>query len=68
MIAAENAATGGQIHRFVEETTPLRRIGTDVECASAIVYLASEAAAYVTGSLIVNDGGLTARRSWGGRN
>lgn len=68
LIAAENAATGGQIHRFVEEAAPLRRIGTDVECASTIVYLASDEAAYFTGSSIVNDGGLMARRSWGGRN
>lgn len=68
LIAAENAATGGQIHRFVAQAAPLRRIGTDVECASAIVYLASDEAAYFTGSLIVNDGGLMARRSWGGRN
>lgn len=68
LIAAENAATGGQIHRFVEEAAPLRRMGTDVECASTIVYLASDEAAYFTGSIVVNDGGLMARRSWGGRN
>lgn len=68
LIEAENAATGGQIHRFVAQATPLRRIGTAIECASAIVYLASDEAAYFTGSLIVNDGGLMVRRSWGGRN
>lgn len=68
LIDAENAATGGQVHRFVEQAAPLGRIGTDRECASAIVYLASDEAAYFTGSLVVNDGGLMARRSWGGRN
>lgn len=68
LIEAENAATDGQIHRFIEQATPLQRIGTERECASTIVYLASDEAAYFTGSLIVNDGGLMARRSWGGRN
>lgn len=68
LIDAENAATGGQIHRFVANAAPMGRIGTAEECASAIVYLASDAAAYFTGSAIVNDGGLMIRRTWGGRN
>jgi NAD(P)-dependent dehydrogenase (short-subunit alcohol dehydrogenase family) len=68
LIAAENAATGGQIHRFVAQCTPLRRIGTVTECASTILHLASDGAAYFTGSTVVNDGGLMAVRSWGGRN
>ncbi|TXS91857.1 SDR family oxidoreductase [Parahaliea maris] len=68
LIAEENAATGGQVHRFVEEATLLGRIGTEEECASTIEYLATDAAAYFTGVPIVNDGGLTVQRSWGGRN
>ena len=34
--------------------------GTDREIAEAIAYLASDAAAFVTGSVLVIDGGLTA--------
>jgi NAD(P)-dependent dehydrogenase (short-subunit alcohol dehydrogenase family) len=68
LIAAENAATGGQIYSFIETAAALKRIGTMEECASTIVYLASDDAAYYTGSVLVNDGGLTARRTWGGRN
>jgi NAD(P)-dependent dehydrogenase (short-subunit alcohol dehydrogenase family) len=39
---------------------PLRRFGTAAEVAEAIRYLASPAAAYVTGQTLVLDGGLTA--------
>ncbi len=38
---------------------PLRRAGTPDDVAGAVAYLASEAAAYVTGATIVVDGGLT---------
>ena len=68
LIAAENAATGGQIYAFIESAAALKRIGTMEECASTMVYLASDEATYFTGSVLVNDGGLTARRTWGGRN
>lgn len=37
----------------------LRRIGNLEDCAGACVYLASQAAEYVTGQIIVVDGGLT---------
>jgi len=37
---------------------PLRRLGTPEEIADAIVYLASDRAAYVTGSVFRIDGGL----------
>ena len=38
---------------------PLRRAGTPEDVAGAVVYLASAAASYVTGSTITVDGGLT---------
>lgn len=38
---------------------PLRRAGTPDDVAAAVVYLAGAAAAYVTGSTITVDGGLT---------
>jgi NAD(P)-dependent dehydrogenase (short-subunit alcohol dehydrogenase family) len=37
---------------------PLGRIGDPVECARAIVWLLSDAASYVTGSVLTVDGGL----------
>ena len=46
--------------RVAEQKTPLRRIGDPVDIAGVAVFLASPASAYVTGQLIVADGGETA--------
>ena len=44
---------------------PLQRFGTEAEVSSAIVYLLSPAAAYITGSCIRVDGGTpNARTTW----
>ena len=40
-------------------TTPLRRIGEPEEIAGAVVYLASDASAFMTGQAMVIDGGVT---------
>jgi NAD(P)-dependent dehydrogenase (short-subunit alcohol dehydrogenase family) len=42
------------------ERIPLRRLATTEEVAAAVVYLASPAAASITGQVLVLDGGLTA--------
>jgi NAD(P)-dependent dehydrogenase (short-subunit alcohol dehydrogenase family) len=39
---------------------PMGRLGTPEEVAEAVVYLASDASSFVTGSALVVDGGLTA--------
>lgn len=39
---------------------PMGRLGTPAEIAEAVLYLASEASAFTTGSALVIDGGLTA--------
>lgn len=51
---------------------PLGRLGRPADVADAVLYLASEAASFVTGAELVVDGGLTAgldqslqRRTWG---
>jgi 2-keto-3-deoxy-L-fuconate dehydrogenase len=58
------------VRRLVEESgeslddltarQPLGRLGTPEEVAQAVAYLASDAASFVTGSILVIDGGLTA--------
>ncbi len=40
-------------------TTPLRRIGEPEEIAGAVVYLAAQASAFMTGQVLVIDGGVT---------
>jgi 2-keto-3-deoxy-L-fuconate dehydrogenase len=39
---------------------PIGRLGTPMEVADAVLYLASDAASFVTGTALVIDGGLTA--------
>ena len=45
--------------KIISETIPLRRIGTPEDCASAILFLASDDSSYITGiSLNVNGGSV----------
>jgi 2-keto-3-deoxy-L-fuconate dehydrogenase len=58
------------VRRLVEEVgesldalrarQPVGRLGTAEEVAEAILYLASDGAAFVTGTILTVDGGLTA--------
>jgi NAD(P)-dependent dehydrogenase (short-subunit alcohol dehydrogenase family) len=55
--------SGGLIEQFEErmlEDIPLRRFGNPEDLKGVVVFLASPAAAYVTGQTIVVDGGATA--------
>jgi NAD(P)-dependent dehydrogenase (short-subunit alcohol dehydrogenase family) len=45
----------------VEDGTPLRRIGQPEDIGGVAVFLASKAAAYLTGQTIVVDGGITVK-------
>lgn len=50
-----------ELLRSVEQGTPVRRIGQPEDVAGVAVFLASRAAAYLTGQTLVVDGGLTVR-------
>lgn len=45
--------------RFFEQQYPLRRTGTPVDIANAIVFLCSDEASFITGQTLAVDGGLT---------
>ena len=47
------------ISQLVVKRTPLGRVGNPNDIAGAAVYLASDAASFVTGEVLVVDGGLT---------
>ena len=63
MLHKEMEEMGGarQIRSIFEEKHPIGRISQPAEIAQAILYLASDAAAFVTGVALPVDGGLTAR-------
>lgn len=48
-----------KIKRFMVDRHPLGRLGTTEEIAKACVYLASDESAFMTGQLLVIDGGMT---------
>jgi meso-butanediol dehydrogenase / (S,S)-butanediol dehydrogenase / diacetyl reductase len=45
--------------RYLRDSVPLRRLGSANEVAAAIAFLASDAAAYITGVALPIDGGST---------
>ncbi|MGI9455797.1 MAG: 3-oxoacyl-[acyl-carrier-protein] reductase [Aeoliella sp.] len=60
-IASEmTEALGTALDEMVKEKIPLGRLGEAEEIAQAVLYLASDSGAYVTGQVLTVDGGLTA--------
>lgn len=56
-----NLLADPETSRRLQEATPLRRFGEPVDVAQAALYLASDASAFVTGTVLVIDGGWTAQ-------
>ncbi|SRR5579875_356873 len=48
----------GYLERMVERRVPMGRVGQLEECAAVVVFLASDAASYVSGIVLPVDGGL----------
>jgi 3-oxoacyl-[acyl-carrier protein] reductase len=53
-------ALGSAVLDVVKKRVPARRLGTTEEVADAVLFLASQAASYITGQVLTIDGGLTA--------
>jgi 3-oxoacyl-[acyl-carrier protein] reductase len=53
------AVLGEDVRKGVESSLPLKRYGQPEEIAAAVSYLCSDGAGYVTGQVLVVDGGLT---------
>lgn len=54
------AALGEAVQAEVQKRIPLKRLGSPDDVAGLVLYLASDAAAYITGQVLAVDGGLTA--------
>lgn len=60
MLESEASVLGIEYEKMVKESSserPLGRIGTPMEIAQAVLFLAGDASAFVTGSVLVVDGG-----------
>lgn len=56
--ALDIVLTDEGLRTAMEQATPLRRIGDPEDIAATVVFLASDAAAYLTGKVVEADGGL----------
>lgn len=63
MLASERSAppTRAFLDDLADRTIPVGRLAQPEEIARVVVFLASDAASYMTGSLVAVDGGFTAR-------
>lgn len=61
---ARDASQGAEVQeavlKYVNEKTPFKRIGQPEELAECYLFLLSDAASFITGSILSCDGGLAA--------
>jgi NAD(P)-dependent dehydrogenase (short-subunit alcohol dehydrogenase family) len=60
-LVATGAGSANEVRSNAVALHPLGRLGMPVDIANAVVFLASDDAAFMTGTEIVVDGGMTAR-------
>jgi NAD(P)-dependent dehydrogenase (short-subunit alcohol dehydrogenase family) len=53
-----------QLDRFISSRSPLGRLGQQNELDAAVIFLASPASSYVTGSTLAVDGGISGHNRW----
>ena len=56
-LAAQAVLTSEEAKARIMSRTPMRRLGEPSEIADTVAYLASDAASYITGEIVVVDGG-----------
>jgi NAD(P)-dependent dehydrogenase (short-subunit alcohol dehydrogenase family) len=56
-LAAKAVLTSDDARKKIMSRTPMKRLGEPGEVADAVAYLASDAASYITGEVLVIDGG-----------
>lgn len=56
-LAAKAVLTSDEARARIMSRTPMKRLGEPAEIADTVAYLASDAASYITGEIVVVDGG-----------
>jgi NAD(P)-dependent dehydrogenase (short-subunit alcohol dehydrogenase family) len=56
-LAARAVLTSDEAKAKIMSRTPMKRLGEPSEIADTVAYLASDAASYITGEIVVVDGG-----------
>ena len=59
-LAARAVLTSDEARQKIMSRTPLKRLGTTEEIANVVAFLASDASSYMTGEIVVVDGGRMA--------